>query len=222
MYFKKLTKFNLDVLSEFTDLDEDRHFIFNILINILLGSVALTFAIGCIILIPIALYDHIITGCVKLYKYIKYPNLKKIREKEIRIIIQNHGKSLLEKNDYYKLKGLENWQTSSTLYDFLDIFINHYNNQYFTIDINGNYICDPQRRRSLGDIWLISRYYISDVTIEEVLSTLIELCKDRQIYASYCTTINKYVFHNQSDSWIKDSKTEYGDVRFNELIEIYK
>ncbi len=222
MYFKELTKFNLDVLSEVTDLDEDKHFIFNILINILVCSLFLTFTIGCIVLIPIALYDHIVTGCIKLYKYIKYGNLKKKRTNEIKSIIHEHGERLELNSSYYKLEGLEKWQVSSSPKEFLEVFILRYNYDYRTIDIHDNVICSRGRRRSLGDIYLITKYYTPTATIEDVLTILIKLLKQKKIYASYCSTIDKYVFHIDSNSWIKDSKTEYGDVRFNELIEIYK
>ena len=229
MYFKSLTKLNNELLSEFTDLKDDRFFIGNIIGNLCIGLLFFLLTIISILLIPIALIDHIISGYVYLYKYIKHGDLKKKRIKEVRSIIQEHGNKLLLADKEYILKhNVDNKSYINNKQDSLRLFIFEFlwdlNNIYNTYDhLNQHMICNTRRRRSLGDIFLICKHYYPECTIEDVLTILIKLLNEKDIFASWCTTINKYVFHTDSRNWNRNDRTEYHkDLKFNELIEIYK
>ncbi len=98
-----------------------------------------------------------------------------------------------------------------------------YNNIYATVYENSNYQCDPGRRRSLGDIYMVMKYYRLGTTIHDVLRELITLCESGTLKGCYCTTIKKYVFTPHSNYNIIDAETEYGyNIKFKEVIKAFK
>lgn len=228
MYFKKLDELKEGLL---TDLDNrsSRAFLLNLIITAFLGMLIGSASIICIIPVFIlGVIDHIISGTINLYKFIKYGNLKKKRIKEVKAIIQEHGNKLLLADKKYLLQSISDGSVyilpkHHTLRHFIFDFLYNLNYQYNTYDLNYNFICYTRKRRSLGDIFLICKNYYPECTIEEVLTILIKLLHEKDLYASYCNTINKYVFHTDSNHWNRNDKTEYHkDLKFNELIEIYK
>lgn len=85
--------------------------------------------------------------------------------------------------------------------DFILQFLIQYNNECNTIDYyNDRHICDTNRRRSLHDIYLITKYYYPEVTFIDIIKTIISLLKIGVICGSYCSTVNKYVFYTPSVS----------------------
>ena len=84
----------------------------------------------------------------------------------------------------------------SKFIDFIIEFFNSYNNECNTISsIYKKHICDTNRRRSLHDIYLITKYYYPEVTFLDVIKTIISLLKIGIINGSYCSTVEKYVFY---------------------------
>ncbi len=85
--------------------------------------------------------------------------------------------------------------------DFIIEFFKIYNNECNTIHTNhSKIICDTNRRRSLHDIYLITKYYYPEVTFIDIIKTIISLLKIGVICGSYCSTVNKYVFYTSSIS----------------------
>ncbi len=80
--------------------------------------------------------------------------------------------------------------------DFIIEFFKNYNNECNTVHcIHLKHICNTNRRRSLHDIYLITKYYYPEVTFVDIIKTIISLLKIGVICGSYCSTVNKYVFY---------------------------
>jgi hypothetical protein len=104
--------------------------------------------------------------------------------------------------------------------DFIIEFFKTYNNECNTIDIYHQQICDVNRRRSLHDIYLITKYYYSEVTFLDIIKTILSLLKIGVICSSYCSTVNKYVFYtpNVSPHNSFNHTLEFADeLTFNDL-----
>lgn len=93
--------------------------------------------------------------------------------------------------------------------DFIKKLLTDYNSNCFTFsNKNNNQICDNNRRRSMYDIYLITKHYYPEVTFEEIVKCLILYVTIKGLKTSYCTTVKKYVFYRSSISEyvnIKDS-----------------
>jgi hypothetical protein len=96
-----------------------------------------------------------------------------------------------------------------------------YNTTVVTKNEVNHYYCGTDRRRSLGDIYLITKHYFPNVTILQVLHTLFELIDSKKISGSFCTMISKYVFHNDSKYTSFNDLVEYNNYN-NKLIDYYK
>lgn len=104
-----------------------------------------------------------------------------------------------------------------TVKEFLINFFTKYNNNHPTIYVDSKDVqATVGRRRSLGDLYKICKYYYPNVTLTEVVKLLF---KDLQIHFktgfrhSYCTTIHKRVFYydNGEPNFEQDTRTdEYG------------
>ncbi len=104
-----------------------------------------------------------------------------------------------------------------TVKEFLINFFTTYNNDHATIYVDGKDVqTTTGRRRSLGDIYKICKYYYPNVTLTEVVKLLF---KDLQIHFktgfrhSYCGVINKRVFYYspQETNFEQDTRAdEYG------------
>lgn len=187
--------------------------------------------LGFIIISPLVLLGSIYNDSIVLIDYIN--NYKTISQRKLQIIesMKSHGEYLLNTTGTLNLRRLVgkqgNWDyfygsMFSTKKEFIREFILKYNSNYDTFA--GEYIqCAKNRRRSLGDIYLITKYYYPNCTIEDVIKELIHLLNTKKIAGSYCSTIHKYVFHNQSDAYIKESKTEYpNNIRWEEIVKVYE
>jgi hypothetical protein len=89
----------------------------------------------------------------------------------------------------------------STFQDFIIEFFKTYNNECNTVhSCFPTLICDTNRRRSLHDIYLITKYYYPEVTFIDIIKTILSLLKIGVICGSYCSTVTKYVFYTQDIS----------------------
>lgn len=153
------------------------------------------------------------------------------------------GKRLIASvNNYYKIhhKNIKSYYLQSSITsqniipfdasiyedieDFIRWFIRHGKDQCYTMH-NGVMVCDLNRRRSAGDIWLITKHYFPTCTFEELMKCLIKLSLDNDIpiTCSYCTTIHKLVFFVDYRDVSMRSRTEYSDdITLGDLIKIYK
>lgn len=85
--------------------------------------------------------------------------------------------------------------------DFIIEFFKQYNNECNTVSPSYNrHICDTNRRRSLHDIYLITKYYYTEVTFIDIIKTILSLLKIGVICSCYCSTVNKYVFYTPNVS----------------------
>lgn len=159
-----------------------------------------------------------------LRDYIKDIIYRKKQIVKTRAIVEAHGNELLRKDPKYYLSGYNHNCDKYPLNKFIRNFIIRDRHIYNTIDIKTNKdICDTGRRRSLGDIFLICRSYYPQCTIHEVLEILVDLLESRQIYGCYCNTINKYVFHRDSDVYRRSDRVEYSStISFKNIIDAYK
>lgn len=108
----------------------------------------------------------------------------------------------------------------TNLQDFLIKFFQSYNEEKNTIYIDTKEIqTEIGKRRSLGDIYKICKYYFPDITLNDVLKELyINLPKKitRGFRSCYCFTINKRVWYYNVDRtnsvFNTDTKDEYGNL----------
>lgn len=159
--------------------------------------------------------------------------LKKIintqKKKKLLKILEKYAlecETIYPNNLCLKLRDFENkndayFVPTTSLEIFIKNLVREYNYKYDTLD--GKVItCFRGKRRSLGDIYLICRHYYPNCRIEEVLTILINLLQERKIYGSYCSTINKYVFHLSSTFTNTNCEVEYTeDYEFSEFVKIF-
>jgi hypothetical protein len=96
-----------------------------------------------------------------------------------------------------RLKGVLK-KRKETLKDFLIKFFTEWNNKKDTIYVGNRHVqTSPGKRRSLGDIFVICRYYYPKCTLEEVKSIVYnELFEEiPRFRSSWCTRVNKRVFY---------------------------
>lgn len=84
--------------------------------------------------------------------------------------------------------------------NFILQFFIQYNNECNTVIENNRHICDTKRRRTLHDIYLITKYYYPEIIFTDVIKTILFLLKSSTINGSYCTTVRKYVFYTPNFS----------------------
>jgi hypothetical protein len=110
---------------------------------------------------------------------------------------------------------------NSKFEDFILQFFIQYNNECNTIHAShSKIICDTNRRRSLHDIYLITKYYYPEVTFIDIIKTILSLLKIGVICSSYCSTVNKYVFYTTNISHYNSFKhtLEFtNELTFNDL-----
>jgi len=202
----------------------------NVLLNYL--GILLIFLVCSIVGVPLLIRSV----PYSIGKWYNKKNAAKIEAKRlanlkssVRKALDNHAVECLKQNPN-KLAFKEAFVLAVQL-NFTDVnsflrnaFFN-YNDMSITIIPNQNLkTCDSQRRRSLGDIFLICNFYYPECTIHDVISTLVHMLENGRLRASYCNTINKYVFHNEySGGYIRYSKVEYKGIdNFEDIIYTYK
>jgi hypothetical protein len=103
----------------------------------------------------------------------------------------------------YKLIGYHH--TEMTLLNFLEVFFSTLNKIYATHTNNPviNYlVCEPNKKRSLGDIFLICRHYYPDCTLKEVHNLLISM----PLISFICDTKSSHNYLNESKRIFAESK----------------
>lgn len=119
-----------------------------------------------------------------------------------------------------RLQGLLK-KRKETPKEFLWKFLTKWNKEKNTIFVVNHVVdTDTGRRRSIGDIFMILRYYYPEVTLREVIQWLYVdwiTLGDENYRSSYCYTIHKRVWYNEEDSGKssiinKESSDEYGIV----------
>ena len=107
-----------------------------------------------------------------------------------------------------------------SLKDFLIKFFKDYNENKNTIYVDDKSIqTDTGRRRSLGDIFRICKYYYPECTLKDILILLyreIPIIITRGFRTSYCSTIKKRVWYydNNDNNTVANltTKDEYGNI----------
>lgn len=112
-------------------------------------------------------------------------------------------KGVLRYNEYFTLVHKDTGEKLEIPYKnittFLYYFLIKHNSEFNTY--RGDYlVCGVNRRRSIHDLYLISKTYFQTLTLEELILALNDLIEKRQVCTQYCTTINKYVFYSTSVS----------------------
>lgn len=103
----------------------------------------------------------------------------------------------------------------------LDLNINHDTVIMYTSILQ----CNRHKRRSIGDLYMIHKFYNPSTTLKEVLKAYIHAIENYQIGGCYCNEIKKYVFtHNRHPSTVNVKNiTEYkGNPTFQEVIKYFK
>lgn len=192
----------------------------NSFLNILVGYLITLFRF---IVYSIAIVPLLILSLVELIPIITQlitPNISKI-------LLDHETKLLLNNPKGYKLTNYQDGEEFKKIEeDSLDLFILRFMralNQYCsTKEYNDVFVCGANKRRSLGDIFLICKYYYPECTIEQVLKILITLIDDGQISANYCGTICKVVFFQVYRHSDFSYSTEYSKLTFKEIVKYYK
>jgi hypothetical protein len=112
---------------------------------------------------------------------------------------------------------LENYvhNEQQTLKDFLFHFFVDYNEDYDTVDRDGNLQTEKGKSRSLGDITEIVNSYYPDTPRDTVKEVLLDFGSD--LVGHYCGDIRKRVYSHRAthpywEQCSTDKKDEYGDI----------
>lgn len=121
-----------------------------------------------------------------------------------------------------RIRGLLRKRTE-TLEQFLILFFTKWNVEKETIYVNnGHTQTEPGKRRSIGDIYRIVKYYYRKTTLKEVKDVLINLFPESgtantvdRLRSSKCSMIHKRVYYQGNTSQgseiaNKSSNDEYG------------
>lgn len=126
-------------------------------------------------------------------------------------------KKIENSNLILKLSGFKR-KKNETLSKFIFNFLSMYNKDFPTLRYiqQGTWIQDTpaNKRRSLGDVFLICKYYYPECSLVDVFTILHVLVKSIQGFrTSYCFTINKRVWyhsvHQNNEIWNKNKFDEY-------------
>lgn len=121
--------------------------------------------------------------------------------------------------------------TCKTLQEFLINFINDYNNRFNTVYYNsGNTQTSCGRRRSLGDIYMICKFYFPNIELIDVVKLLYGefLTTDvfkrpntsKDLRTSYCSTINKRVWYSNTNNFLIADEFHYDE--YGNTIKVYQ
>lgn len=171
-------------------------------------------AVFFLFLSPIFLLLIIINYIYQLYNKLFPINNNKLFNKNL----LSYEKKL-NKIGTYSLK-LYRHENSLIFQDFIYNFLRDYSFYYQTM-FNNNIICDSGRRRSLGDIYLITKHYYPDITLETVLKELLYLVKGNIISVQKCSTIGRHVYTYGRGYNGKSEISEFTSLTFKQIEEIY-
>lgn len=194
---------------------------------------AMLLIVSIITIIPFTILDFILKSIYffEIAFFKKYILLKK--KKKLLAILKNYANDCEKQiNGYlalakrYDPEDFLEISKDITLQQFIKTLVRQYNYKYDTVFVKNEYStrvqCFSGKRRSLGDIYLICKHYYPNCKIEEVLSILINLLQNKEIYGSYCTTIHKYVFHLSSTFTKTNCEVEYcEEYYFSDFVETF-
>lgn len=116
-------------------------------------------------------------------------------------------------------------QENKNFKDFIYNFFVRYNYEYSTLRIDGSLYCRTNRRRSLGDIYLICNYYFPNTKMEDVFLYIHELAEGKlPLNASRCGEIHKIVFYRSEYSyWRNSDQVEYSNypITLGKVLKYY-
>jgi hypothetical protein len=153
-------------------------------------------------LTPVYLINNII-----IYFYKIYENKKII--KLIEDSVKN--KRLLEFDTNFKFKSMGEFFAFNNIYD-TSVASSQYTNKQ----------CFKKKRRSLGDIYRIYKYYYPQITIKEIIEKLQLEIDQNKLSVSYCNDIKKCVFTINSRFVDLKCKTEYKDYTWEQIVNAFK
>jgi len=211
----KLTNFNFKFLDNISDFGKS-----DSLFEVFTNNIIILLASLIIFIFTIIMFIPFNISLLFEYVYVKFNG--SLGKKYTLKVINKYYNEIIPKNRYYYLQGYKHQNIS--LERFIHKFISVYNDIYPTYEVGDNYyICDTGRRRSAHDIYLICKNYYEGITIDDVLTILVNLRNDNIIKGSYCTNICIYVYHNTSNHRNDNDNTEYGNgIKFKDLINAYK
>ncbi len=190
---------------------EDKGFIDKLLsVKVILLICLATLAIPILIIIlPFVFILSLTNNILNLFQWLyrKYfkPNfiLKEIKEYQKELDKQN----LLYLSEHFKSDSF----LGIDLKRFIKDFLYSYNKSNTTRSCPYGYQqCDRNRRRSLGDIYRICKYYYPNITLLQVLKVLIDLLNSRKIGTCFCGTIRKQVYYTNNMEQYDGSTMEWG------------
>jgi hypothetical protein len=101
----------------------------------------------------------------------------------------------------------------------LDICYENNKRLTYYADTNNTIQCYPNKNRSQGDLFLLAKYYIPDITLKEFRQCIWDLLNEKKLATLYCNNIEKRIFYSDLDKYhggeefrIRDSNNcdEYG------------
>lgn len=120
-------------------------------------------------------------------------------------------------NEKIRIKGLLK-KRKETLEQFIEKFFTKWNDEHETIYVDSKETqTEPECRRSIGDIYMICKYYYPKCTLKQIKDILYDLVKNKEGYrSSYCHSTKKRMFYysnTENNALLNTSeKDEYGMV----------
>lgn len=115
-----------------------------------------------------------------------------------------------------------------TFEEFLYKFFTDWNKTKNTIYVENSKVqTEPDKRRSIGDIFLILNYYYPNIGLKKVIKFLYEdaFNKIPRFRSSYCYTIQKRVFYqgheNENSNIFDDDQPDEYDLTVEDWQELY-
>ncbi len=216
---QKLKEKWVESISELTDYEGEnfiKAYIIHLIPKLLLIGIATILGVGVfIVLLPVAIVYSIL---FRIFKIEKSTNVE--------TTIYQHLDNQKNKYKYFRFRNIDNSNNlankDNTVISYLRLFF-FLNSVHDTLRVDDCCYCTNGKRRSLGDIYLITQYYRPDITESQLIKGLIQMCLNRELGGSYCNTINKYVFTQDSLTFNKNSQTEYHpSIQFQDVIKAFK
>lgn len=234
MFLKFLLKYEkfFNGIVSFEDAENwNKH---SILFRAIILAIAIAF-VGALVIITSVLWIPfliILSICIKIIRISERRNIEQV--------IINHclsqeltkdGKLCFarQSNHFGELKILKH-QDISTLKD-VKLFIRHdffrINREFSTVRVEpGEELykqCRTDRRRSVGDIYCICKYYYPECTPVDVIETLTKMLNNGEIGGLFCPDVQKYVYTNRDGSFREDVRVEYSSrLLYKDVHEFYK
>lgn len=187
---------------------------------------------SCVVIIPIAILYAvamaltaipmtILSVVCKLFE----GKLQRARHDAIINIMHEHAKFVEDKYGYLALTSVRKEDHEYSLEGFITDFLLILNSRHPTIDREGKLQCTIDRRRSVGDIYLLCKHYVKEpFTIIDVIKVLDSMVKNHMVGMFLCTDIKKLVFHKDGQSRQYTIRgVEYNrDLCFQDILDAIK